>query len=131
MKRPAKEDVEAHHAWVTGVAARLHGAWNRHPLLVLWAMRWFIHSEHSKSVKITEAIFANVPGFDVHVIDTIHHWYSPIAALKPLFFRLSRAWRGAYGCTCMDSSTCTCDCVPRDPSVRRAAQWIRENPERA
>lgn len=130
MKRPSKDDVVAHAAWVCEIASRLSNAWTRHPRLVVFAMRWFIHSGQHKAVEILEAIHTDVPGFVVLVgAGGGSRWYSPMAAMKPLFARLTRAWRGAYGCSCKGS--CECGRMPAKPPISAAVQWIRDNPERA
>jgi len=118
MKRPAREDVEAHREWLVGVVARLHSAWRRHPLLVLRALRWFIRSDHHRGVQLAK-----------------RYWYFPMNEVKSLLVRLMNAWRGAYGCTC-DSVICSCGHMPQllkdvDPDLSKAVRWIRDNPERS
>lgn len=112
MKRPAKEDVDLHYVWLRGVAARLSAAWYRHPLLVLRALRWFVQSEHRKGMRLDDEA-----------------WYWPMNAMKPLIGRIYRVWQAEYGCKC--TAGCTCGRMPKDPSFRKTAQWIRDNPERA
>lgn len=111
--RPDKSDIEAHYAWLTGVASRLDASFNHHPLLVLRALRWFIKSDERKPL----------------LSDT--RSYFPHDTMKPLLSRLWRVWRAAYGCTCCAVS-CTCGRMPAhlkdvDPDLSKAVRWIREN----
>lgn len=100
--RPVREDVEAHRAWLQDVGRHLYKARLRHPFLVLRAIRWFIRSEHAKSVKIAP-----------------HEYYFPAHALMRV---LSWIWP-ALASTRESAAT-----LPRatDEMLWRAAKWIRE-----
>ncbi len=111
MKHPAKEDIDAHWAWITGVVSRLLDAWYRHPYLVLHGLHCLHKSDdYAGGVRLDDA----------------GNYYIPRHATGPLLNRLYKTWQAMYGCTC--PVTCKCGRVPKHPALRETAKWIHENP---